>query len=394
MLVLDRTSFYGESGGQVGDAGTLVGSEGNFAVEDTQLAGSSVLHAGKVESGQIAAGSEVRCEVHARRFDTMRNHTATHLLNWALREVLGDQVNQAGSVVDPERLRFDFTFNQAVSPQQQAEVERRVNQRILADEPVGVRLAPLDQARGIEGVRAMFGEKYPDPVRVVSIGVEDPLEATSRTASVEFCGGTHVARTSQVGLFKILGEESVAKGVRRITAVTGTEAVQWVQQSDSVLRELCTGLRVPASQLVQRVEAMGKQIKELKKKPAASSASGGSFEVVWQGDCPQGSVLVGKVPHTDADAMRALCDQHRQKGAGALLVAGAEEGKVTLIAMVSEDLVKADGFKAGDWVKAAAKIVGGGGGGRPTLAQAGGKQADKLDEALSEAQRWAQEKLS
>jgi alanyl-tRNA synthetase len=199
-------------------------------------------------------------------------------------------------------------------------------------------------------------------------------------------------RTSQVGLFKVLSEESVAKGVRRITAVTGPEALRTVQESDAILRHLGRELRVPPGQIVERVEAMQKQIKELRKKPAGGGGAG-EMEVVSALSSPQGQVVIGKVAQADTELMRSLCDQHRQKGAAALLVGGTDGQKVTLTAMVSEELVKACSFKAGDWVKSAAKLVGGGGGGRPTLAQAGGKQPEKLDEALAEAKRWAEEKL-
>jgi alanyl-tRNA synthetase len=392
MVVLDRTSFYGESGGQVGDQGRLIGENGAFEVVDTQMAGQSVLHVGRLAEGDISAGQDVRCEVSSRRFDTMRNHTATHLLNWALREVLGDGVNQAGSVVDPERLRFDFTHNQALTPEQQSRIEQLVNQRVLADEQVSAKLIPLAQARKIEGVRAMFGEKYPDPVRVVAVGTDDPQRSSDATVSAEFCGGTHLQHTSQVGLLKILSEESVAKGVRRITAVTGPEALRTVQEADAILRQLGRELRVPPSQIVERIEAMQKQIKELRKKPAGGGGSA-EMEVVSELSSPQGQVVIGKVAQADTELMRSLCDQHRQKGAAALLVGGTDGQKVTLTAMVSEELVKAGSFKAGDWVKSAAKVVGGGGGGRPTLAQAGGKQPEKLDDALAEAKRWAEEKL-
>jgi alanyl-tRNA synthetase len=392
MVVLDRTSFYGESGGQVGDQGRLIGENGAFEVVDTQMAGQSVLHVGRLAEGDISAGQDVRCEVSSRRFDTMRNHTATHLLNWALREVLGDGVNQAGSVVDPERLRFDFTHNQALTPEQQSRIEQLVNQRVLADEQVSAKLIPLAQARKIEGVRAMFGEKYPDPVRVVAVGTDDPQRSSDATVSAEFCGGTHLQHTSQVGLLKILSEESVAKGVRRITAVTGPEALRTVQEADAILRQLGRELRVPPSQIVERIEAMQKQIKELRKKPAGGGGSA-EMEVVSELSSPQGQVVIGKVAQADTELMRSLCDQHRQKGAAALLVGGTDGQKVTLTAMVSEELVKAGSFKAGDWVKSAAKLVGGGGGGRPTLAQAGGKQPEKLDDALAEAKRWAEENL-
>jgi alanyl-tRNA synthetase len=260
-----------------------------------------------------------------------------------------------------------------------------VNDKVLDDEPVAASFMALEEARKIPGVRAVFGEKYPDPVRVLTIGASDAPTA------VEFCGGTHLQRTGQIGLFKIVYEESVAKGVRRITAVTGHAAVAWAQQADSVLRELAGGLKIPTQQLPERIAAMQQEIKQLRKKPAA--ASGGAFDAKHTLETAQGKVLVGELPGGAPAGMRNLCDQLRQRGAVAAMVGTAGDGKVTLIAMVKDDLAKSGKLKAGDWVKQAAAVVGGGGGGKPTLAQAGGKQPEKLPEALSEAARIADEAL-
>ncbi|MFA6134846.1 MAG: alanine--tRNA ligase [Phycisphaerae bacterium] len=395
-VALDRTCFYAESGGQVGDSGALAWDGGEFVVSDTTSAGQCVLHAGEVVAGRLQAGQVVRCQVAPSRLDTMRNHTATHLLNWALREVLGDGIHQAGSVVGPDRLRFDFTHGQAVREEELQQVETLVNQRILADEPVSVHLLPLATAMKISGVRAVFGEKYPDPVRVIAIGTEDPLKTAGRGCAIEFCGGTHLHRTSVVGLFKIVSEESVAKGVRRITALTGREAVAHVQQSDGILRQLTSELRAGAADLPQRVVAMQKELKELRKRPAAQA--GGSEDIFNPQhviDSSYGNILVGKALSGDPAVMRAECDRQRQKGAAAVFMGGVgEDAKVTLTAMVSDDLVKAGLCKAGDWVKAIAPIVGGGGGGKATLAQAGGRDGAKLEEALSAAAAWVKEKMS
>ncbi len=389
-VVLDRTSFYGESGGQVGDVGVLVGQGGTFAVRDTKLAGHCVLHVGLMERGSLSAGETVEARVDPVRADTRRNHTATHLLNWALRKVLGQHVEQAGSVVEPARLRFDFTHPRAVAPEQLAEVERLVNERILADEPVHVSDVPLEQARRIPGVRAVFGEKYPDPVRVVSVGVADPAAQAGEGTPVEFCGGTHLERTGQAGLFKIVSEESVAKGVRRITAVTGHEAVRYVQRIDQAVRSASAALRVPPEQIGERIAAMQQEIKQLRKRPAGG---GEAFQAEVEIAAPEGKVLIGRSELSDAAALRQLCDVQRQRGAAAMLVAGASEGKVTLIAMVSEALVRKGEVKAGDWVKAAAEPVGGSGGGKPTMAQAGGKDVEKLPQALAAAERWIRARL-
>ncbi len=380
-VVLDRSNFYGEAGGQVGDSGLLSGPDGSFAVRGTRLAGHCVLHLGRMETGSLSVGQAVTARVDPARADTRRNHTATHLLNWALRQVLGDHVDQVGSMVDPNRLRFDFTHAKAVSPEELAEVERLVNERILADEIVSVRQVPLAEARRIPGVRAVFGEKYPDPVRVVSMGTADAGGPTS----VEFCGGTHLERTSQAGLFKILSEESVAKGVRRITAVTGHEAVRHVQRLDAAVRSASSALRAPMEQIAQRIEAMQKEVRQLRKRPGPA---GEGFQPDFTIPTARGNVLIGQAGAGDAAAIRNLCDVERQRGAAAMLVGTGAGGKVTLIAMVCDALAGEGSVRADEWVRAAAAVVGGGGGGKPTMAQAGGKDPDKLPEALTAGRDW------
>jgi len=392
-VVLDMTNFYGEQGGQVGDAGMLMGKMGVFDVQDTKIAGQCVLHVGEVRSGKLSAADKVTATVCPKRMDTMRNHSATHLLNFALRQVLGEEVHQAGSEVDPERLRFDFTHGLALTDEQAAQVERIVNDFILDDAPVTVRHMPLDEAKKLPGVRAVFGEKYPDPVRVVTMGAAgaaEPLPGERR--SVEFCGGTHLQRTGQVGLLKIVAEESVAKGVRRISAVTGRKAIEWVQQADGVLKAAARALRVPAEQVPERIVAMQKEIKDLRKRPAgAAAATAGKSEAL---DLPGGKVVVIEAAQgADAGALRQMCDQHRQKGAAGVFVGAAADGKVMLVAMVDEGLAKAGKLKAGDWVREVAPVVGGAGGGKPTLAQAGGKQPERLSEALHAAAEYARRRL-
>jgi alanyl-tRNA synthetase len=391
-VVLDKTPFYGEAGGQVGDTGKLAWKGGRFDVRDAKLVGHCVLHIGVVAEGTLKVGDEVTVQVGASRADAMRNHTATHLLNWALRRVLGGRVDQAGSVVEPTRLRFDFTHGQAVTAEQLAEAERLVNERILADEAVSARQVPLAEARQIPGVRAVFGENYPDPVRVVSVGVADPAKDADETSLVEFCGGTHVQRTSEIGFFKIVSEESVAKGIRRITAVTGHEAVRYVQRMDEAVRSASAALRVPVEEIGQRIAAMQKELKGLRKRPAGGGAGG--FRADFVVESAAGKVLIGRADVADAAAMRGLCDVERQKGAAAMMVGAADEDKVTLVAMVSQALVKAGKVKAGEWVQAAAAVVGGSGGGKPTMAQAGGKEPHKLPQALQAAERWIRERLA
>ncbi|MFP4434599.1 MAG: alanine--tRNA ligase [Phycisphaerae bacterium] len=392
-IVLDRTNFYGEQGGQVGDVGALQkDGAAVFDVSDTKVAGQSVLHVGSVIHGPIRAGDAVRCVVCPSRMDTMRNHSATHLLNWGLRQVLDEEVDQAGSVVSADRLRFDFTHSRAVTPDELRQVEYLVNQFILDDAPIGVNHLPLDEAKKLPGVRAVFGEKYPDPVRVVSMGVEDPRrDPRPSRVSVEFCGGTHLKRTGQVGLFKIVSEESVAKGVRRITALTGREAVGHVQMLDEVTREAASTLKTTPEEIPARIVAMQKEIKTLRKKPAAGG--GGAVRVTGEVASSQGPVLIARADHADPAVMRAECDKHRQKGAAAMIVGGTDGEKVVLVAMVAQQAVDELGIKAGDWVKTAATVAGGGGGGKPTMAQAGGKDPAKLDDALQAAATWAADKV-
>jgi alanyl-tRNA synthetase len=262
---------------------------------------------------------------------------------------------------------------------------------VLADEPVSVNWIPLAVARKIPGVRAVFGEKYPDPVRVVSVAAADPLQDAGRNTPVEFCGGTHVERTGQIGFFKVVSEESVARGVRRVTAVTGREAVRYVQGLDQAARSAAQALRVPVEQIPQRIAALQAEVKQLRKQRGGGAGEALQADVL---ETPKGKVVIAQVQTADPAAMRGLCDVQRQRGAAAVLVGSAEEGKVTLIAMVSDELVKAGQVKAGDWVKAAASAIGGSGGGKPTLAQAGGKDPARLPEALQAGKEWIAGKLA
>ena len=391
-VVLNRTNFYGQSGGQLGDSGRLVWPGGRFAVSDTQIAGDCVLHVGQVEEGSLQVAEVVQCRVDVARVATMRNHSATHLLNWALRKVVGDQVNQAGSEVGPDHLRFDFSHGKAVDADQLAEVERLVNDRIMADEQVGVTNMSLDDAGKIPGVRAVFGEKYGQEVRVVSIGAASEIENSDENCAVELCGGTHMPSTGGIGVFKIVSEESVAKGVRRITALTGAKAVEQIQRIDAVVKGLSGALRAPVDELVDRVTAMQKEIKELRKRP--TGGGGQAVSVVSQIDSAHGKIVIASSDRGDPGAMRNFCDQQRQKGAAAVFIGGAAGPKVVLIAMVSREMVDAGGVKAGDWVKTIAPTVGGGGGGKPTLAQAGGKDPSRLPEALEAAGKWVSDQLN
>ena len=397
-LILDRTCFYAEQGGQVGDKGTVRTPTGLFEVSQTMKVGNTVLHRGRVVDGHIECGQHATLEVSSLRVHTMRNHTATHLLNWALRKVLGEHVEQKGSLVDADKTRFDFTHKQALTPEQIAEVERLVNERIYADLPVRAVTLPLAEAKKIQGVRAVFGEKYPDPVRVLLIGPESPEEATLEH-SVEFCGGTHLAHTGQAGFFKIVGQELVGKGVRRVVAVTGREAVATVQRLASVVDDLTSRFNCAPEDLPRRIEVLQDEVKKLQaqlRKGAASDLAGAGDRLLAQAVELNGSkVIVGEMPAAPVEQMRQQLDRLREKAKSVVVVVGwADEGKVGLMSLVTDDLGK-KGLHAGKLVGEVAKVVGGKGGGPPTgIAQAGGREAGKLAEALQLAKKLAIEKLN
>jgi alanyl-tRNA synthetase len=396
-LLLDRTNFYAEQGGQVGDSGRIATATGTFEVEAAQKLGDAVLHLGRVAEGTIEPGQQATLEVGGARPHTMRNHTATHLLNWALREVLGDQVEQRGSLVDAEKTRFDFTCDKPLSPEQVAEVERLVNEKIYADLPVMAVVMPLAQAEKIPGVRAVFGEKYPDPVRVLLIGAESP-EAATRANSVEFCGGTHLRHTGEAGFFKILSQEGVAKGVRRVTAVTGRGALEAVQKLSSVVDGLTGTLNCKPDEVPARVEALQDEIKKLQtalRKGAASDLhSAGDALLAQAPEVGGAKLIVGEVPPAPVDQLRAQIDRLRQKAGSSVVVLGwVDDGKVGLMSAITEDL-QPRGLHAGNLVKAVAVVVKGSGGGKPLgIAQAGGSEPAKLPEALALAKKLASEKL-
>jgi alanyl-tRNA synthetase len=395
-LLLERTNFYAEQGGQVGDTGTITTGTGVFKVEDTQKLGEAVLHVGRVEDGWIGPGQEASAEVSGVRADTMRNHTATHLLNWALRKVLGEHIEQKGSLVDPDKTRFDFAHPHPLTPEEVAEVERLVNEMIYADLPVHPTVMPLAEAKKIPGVRAVFGEKYPDPVRVLLIGAEKPSEVTAEH-SVEFCGGTHLNHTGQAGFFKIVSQEAVGKGVRRVIAVTGREAVATVQRLSSVVDNLVARFNCKPTEVGGRIEALQEEVKKLQKQLEKGSAgdlqTAADRLLASAAEINGARVIIGEMPAGPDEQMRAQVDRVKQKAGTAVVVVGwADDGKVGLIAAASDDLVK-KGIHAGKLVGQVAAVVGGKGGGKPTMAQAGGKEPGKLPEALQLAQKLAKEQL-
>ncbi len=399
-LLLDRTCFYGEQGGQVGDSGTIRSSSADFEVEDTQRLGETVLHVGTLHDGELKAGDSVEVmQTTGRRINIMRNHTATHLLNLSLREVLGAHVEQKGSLVDEEKTRFDFSHDKPVTPDQIQEIERRVNRHVALDEPVTATVMPLTQAKELPGVRAVFGEKYPDPVRVITIGAESP-EAANLDDSVEFCGGTHLPRTGLIGYFKIVAQEPVAKGVRRITAVTGRPAYDDVQSRSALVDDLTGKLQCRPDELPARVESLQEQLRVLQsqlKKAAGAALTGVVDDLLAKANEVNGAkVIVAQLPEgASNETVRTQIDRVKQKCASAFVVFGWTEGEgsASIIAAVTPDLVK-KGVKAGDVVKQVAPIIGGGGGGKPDIAQAGGKESAKLPDALRQAEKIGRELLA
>ncbi|HOJ76003.1 MAG TPA: alanine--tRNA ligase [Phycisphaerae bacterium] len=389
-LVLDKTCFYAEQGGQIGDTGQIRTGTGVFEVMTTQRLGDTVLHVGQVTDGTVEAGQAAQLEVAAVRDLTRKNHTATHLLHWALRTVLGEHVKQHGSVVDPERLRFDFDHNAPMTADEIAAVERLVNEKIYADLDVSTRELPIDEARKLPGVRAFFGEKYGDVVRVVSIGPD--------SFSAEFCGGTHLERTGQIGFFKIVAEEGIAKGVRRVTAVTGPRAVEHVQQLERTAKEAAGLLNTGPEQLPARIAAMQEEIKKLRKqltKGAAADVKGVRQKLLEEAERVNGAaIIVGELPEVPVEQIREAADWLRsQAGSAAVCLGVVAEGKPMLIAAVTDDLI-AKGVKAGDLIKHIVPAIDGRGGGKPNLAQAGGNKPEGIPDALAAASAWVRERLS
>ncbi|RRQ23270.1 alanine--tRNA ligase [Guyparkeria sp. SCN-R1] len=386
VVALDRTPFYAESGGQVGDTGVIESANGRFVVHDTQKQGGVFLHHGTLTDGHLAPGDAVTAHIDAdRRAEIRLNHSATHLLHAALRDVLGDHVQQKGSRVGPETLRFDFSHDKPVTREQLRQIERLVNAQVRENNAVETREMAIDDARAA-GAMALFGEKYGDTVRVVTMG---PF-------SMELCGGTHARRGGDIGLFKILAESGVASGVRRIEAVTGAAALAEAESADQTVGEIAELLRGPKTEAAERVAQMLERSRQLERELAklkAELASASGDELADSAETiGSAKVLVAELPGADAGALRESMDKLRDKlGTAAILLGTVDDGKVRLVAGLSKDLTKT--FKAGDWVNVAAAEVGGKGGGRPDMAQAGGSQPERLAEALSAARAWVADQL-
>jgi alanyl-tRNA synthetase len=389
VVVLDRTPFYAESGGQVGDSGVLFEGDScelRFVVRDTQKLQADVFgHHGTLESGSLKVGEIVAAQVDGeRRQAVMRNHSVTHLMHKALRLVLGDHVQQKGSLVDADKTRFDFAHDAPMSDDEIARVERLVNEEILANAATQARVMPIDEAKGL-GAMMLFGEKYGDTVRVLDIG-------TSR----ELCGGTHVARTGDIGLFKIVFEGGVAAGIRRVEAITGLNALAFVQKQNALVARLSRTLKAPAEESAAKVEQLLEQQRQLEKDLAqlkAQQAAAQGDALVSQAITIGGtSVLLARMDGLDAKGLREAVDRIKSKlKTAVVLLASAEGDKVQLAAGVSADRVGQ--IKAGDLVSAAAQAVGGKGGGRPDFAMAGGTQPAQIDAALAQAKSLLQQRL-
>ncbi len=425
-LITDRTNFYAEQGGQIFDTGTIRDVDddhSNFKVLETHSFGEYILHFGRLGEGRITVGESVQLTVgRARRLAIQANHTATHLLNLALRAVLVDEeINQKGSLVAEDRLRFDFTCGRGMKPQEMEQVEAMVNKSIAENLAVHTDTVPLALAKKIHGVRAVFGERYPDPVRVVSIGVpvvdlvQNVNNADWQNSSIEFCGGTHLATTEEAGQFVLIHESALAAGVRRITALTGAAAVAAKQTGEELAGRVTRAESLEGDALVSAYDDLAKLVDEMTLSTAVrlrirgqldalhervkvhrKQAQSASRDVVVErartiASGTQGDFVVEKIAGATIEMLGSAMDVIRAKQADAAIMlfsADIEAGKVSIVASVSKSLI-ARGLKAGDWVKVAAGACGGGGGGRPDRAQAGGKDPSKIDEAMEMAQDFA-----
>jgi len=386
-IVLDQTPFYAEAGGQVGDTGIVQTENSKVEVSNTKKSNDIIVHIGKVVEGKIKTNENVTCVIDkGRRAAIKRNHSATHLLHYTLRQVVGQHAEQSGSLVAPERLRFDFHHFEGIKKDEIARIEELMNERIMENTPVATEEMALDKARKA-GATALFGEKYGENVRVVSIG----------DYSQELCAGTHVKNTGEIGLFKITSESSIAAGIRRLEAVTGNDALTRIRQKEKTLDRLCNVLDVQENMAVQRAEELMLQVRDLRKDVQKAKKEGTrefSSELIANAREISGVKIVTEVIEgVDIDDLRKTVDSLKESlGSVAIVLGTTEDGKVTLITSLSNDLVK-KGLHAGNIARDIAKIVGGGGGGRADMAQAGGQLPDKINEAIDLGFRIIQEKI-
>ena len=380
QIVMDQTPFYAEGGGQVGDQGTLSNDKGRFEVEDVRkISGDVYLHSGKLVDGSIATGDSLEASVFPDvRARTAANHSATHLLHAALKEVLGDHVEQKGSLVNAHRLRFDFAHGEPVAPEQLRQIETLVNEQVLQNNPVETRVMPIDEARAA-GAAALFGEKYGDDVRVV--GMSD--------FSLELCGGTHVERTGSIGAFVLTSESGVAAGVRRVEALTSLSALEYLNQQRDTVRALSDGLRVSTDQLPERVAGLQQKIKDLEKeKKQLQKGGAGPTDLDAQvTDIAGVKALLAKVDGMDSGTMRELIDHYRDKlGDGVVVLVSEADGKARMVAGASKSINKQ--YPAGKLIQHIAGETGGRGGGRPDMAEGGVPDTGQVDRILQVAKDW------
>lgn len=379
IIVLDKTPFYAESGGQIGDTGKLISDNFDATVINTKKLNGVIIHEVIVNDGTISLGDKVLAEIDFdRRKSTAKNHTATHLLHKVLKEVLGEHVNQAGSLVSDDRLRFDYTHFELVDEETLREIEKRVNMAILSDYHVNTSIVSLDEARK-QGAMALFDEKYGDVVRLIRVG----------DFSKELCGGTHIDETAKIGMFKIISESSIASGVRRIEALTGKAAIEYLNNANSIITELMQSVKSTREELLDKVLNLKKEIKDKEKEITKLNneiLKSNMDDILNKYEEINGTkVFTIKLKDTDANALRDIADRIKDKNPSCVIILASEfEGKVLFVASVTKDL-NHKGIQAGNIVKQAAQIAGGGGGGRPDFAQAGGKDASKIDEALNAA---------
>lgn len=391
-MVLDKTPFYVEAGGQVSDTGTIHGANGGswqVRVDDTrQPVSGLIMHVGEVLEGSPRIGDEADVILNRdRRLDIMRNHTATHLLHEALRRTLGEHVRQAGSLVAPDRLRFDFTHPEAMKPEELRQVEEWVNQEILTNRDLVIKYRPREEAIA-EGAMALFGETYGEIVRTIQIGAD-------KRVSFELCGGTHVPSTGVIGMFILLNESSVASGIRRIEALTGHGALSYVQDRIALLDDLVSILDVDVNGLKHRIRRLQDTVTDLQAQvsTARKETAASEFDQLEPQTINGIPVLSGVIHEADAETLRELSDRFRAKQPTSVVILGTiSDDKPLIVAALSEDLVER-GLHAGKLVKAVGEIVGGGGGGKATLAQAGGRHPEKLDEALGIVPDWIRSNL-
>ncbi len=378
IVVLDNTPFYAESGGQVGDAGKIITDEAEATVTDTKKFNKNIyLHETTVVKGSISVGDRVKAQVDAdRRKNTAKNHTCTHLLHRVLKDMLGDHVNQAGSYVSQDRLRFDYTHFEAVDQETLKEIERRVNEAILTDYTVNTDILNIEEAKK-SGATALFDEKYDEMVRVVSVG----------DFSKELCGGTHIDETAKIGMFKIISEGSIASGVRRIEAITGRAAISYLKELSDITDELSAAMKSSKDELLGKVNSLKKEVKDRDKdiqKLNNELLNKSMGQILDQYEEINGIKLFAlKLKNKDANSLREIADKIKDRNESCVVLLASDLGdKVLFVSAVTKDLIQ-KGINAGNMVKEAAKVAGGGGGGRPDFAQAGGKNPGKIDEALN-----------